>query len=269
MDKNEGALQPGATSGPSSYRCENAPLHALLPFGSHAFGVHQLMMEDEFAGVVHNVCRAADWAILAAGLTNVVIETNGLSQDDIDCSNIYEERRGPAASAVATQMTRLLFTWGAVEALMESALKGTGRQESPPKRMCRLVDSAPALRHHDCASRNLLRMMATARDDRFVDDLAKVNGFDTGTIGRATFAAYQVRNGLAHGATRWPDDDSEPSWPTVRVAELASRVMLFAVQHLALLLVPPAASMIVWNESSSSPKSVPICERLRRAHLDR
>lgn len=153
--------------------------------------------------------------------------------------------------------------------MMELALRGTGRKESPPKRMCRLIDSAPTLRHHDCASRNLLRTMANARDDRLAQDLSKVDAFDAGVIGKATFASYQVRNALAHGALRWPDDDSEPSLPTIRVAELASRVMLFAVQQLALRLTPPAASMIIWNESSSETESVRVYDRLRQAHLVR
>src|SRR4051812_26631395 len=121
----------------------------------------------------------SDWVILSAGLSEVVIETNGLSPDDAYCSNIYEKSRGPAASAVATPMTRLLFLWGAAEAMMETALHGSGRKESPTKRMCRLVNSGPALLHHDCASRNLLKVMRNANDLRFRDDLLKVDAFDS------------------------------------------------------------------------------------------
>ena len=95
-------------------RCEDAaePLAAL---SNHVYSLYAIASEDDVYPVLPG--GIADWLILAAGLDQVSIHTNGLGPGDDFCSNIYEEFRGPAAAAAATELTRLLLLWGAAQGL--------------------------------------------------------------------------------------------------------------------------------------------------------
>lgn len=230
------------------YRCEDAPERPLLPLADHAYALHRLMREDGFFYSEPALGPAADWLILAAGVERVSIITNGLDEQDVYCSNTFEEERGAAAFAVATTLTRHLFVWGAVEVLMQPFFRGHQKDESLIKMLSRKVDEATdELVHHDCASRHLFEgLEASGFDDEFSAAGRKARKFGTGLIGQATLAAYDVRNKLAHGAIPWPDDDADQSKRGVYVGKSACRVLLFAVQRMLFKLVPPDAEFIDW-----------------------
>ena len=173
------------------YKCEDAPEQPLLPLADHAYALHRLMCEDDFSHSHRALGPAADWLILAAGVKSVSIVTNGLDEQDAYCSNIFEEERGAAASAVATELTRHLFVWGAVEQLMQPVLGGSKRDENPVKMLIRKVDrEGEQLVHDDCVSRHLFSALeASDFDDEFSSAARKARNLDSGLIGQATLAA--------------------------------------------------------------------------------
>jgi hypothetical protein len=209
----------------------------MAPIADHIYSLYAVAREGDMARAVP--AEVADWLILAAGLKQVSIVTNGLSHDDVYCSNIYEESRGPATAAVATELTRLLFLWGALQGLMRVKW-ARKREQGQPRLMAMLVDSQmPTLLHHECAARNLLDGLERHREEaEYAKVLGRASRLEAGVIGQSTFAAYQLRNSLAHGSVPWPDDDSFPSRPAVFLASTACRVLTFAVQCLLLELAP-------------------------------
>lgn len=244
-------------------RCEDAaePL-AALP--DHVYSLYAIASENDVYPVRPG--GIADWLILAAGLDQVSIHTNGLGPGDDFCSNIYEEIRGAAAGAAATELTRLLFLWGAAQGLVRVKW-GRKNEQGQPRRMAQLVgERSPMLLHHGCFARNLLAGLDRHRGQgEYGLVLQKAQRLDAGEIGQATFAAYQLRNALAHGAVPWPDDDSVPSGPTVFLAGTACRLLAFTVQWLLMEVVPPSTEVVDFRDDDS--RHVPIGEVLPRLHL--
>ena len=251
------------------YKCEDAPEQPLLPLADHAYALHRLMREDDFLHSHPALGPAADWLILAAGVKSVSIVTNGLDEQDVYCSNTFEEERGAATSAVATVLTRHLFVWGAVEHLMQPVLSGSQRVESPVKVVSRRVDrEGEQLIHHDCVSRHLFSALeASDFDDEFSSAARKAKKLDSGLIGQATLAAYDVRNKLAHGAVPWPVDKSISTSRGVFVGQSACRVLLFTLQKMLCWLVPRDAEFIDWRIDEGESNSQLIVEAIPYAHL--
>ena len=227
------------------------------------------MLEEEFRSSEPTLGPAADYLMLAAGLDNVSIVTNGLDEQDIYCSNAYEEERGAAASSVATVLQRHLFVWGSVEPLMGPALRGRQKVESPIKMLSRRIDGeGQQLAHHDCASRHLFEgLEASGFDDEFSAAASKAKEFDSGLIGQATLAAYFVRNKIAHGAVPWPDDTSSPTTRGVLIGKSACRVLLFALQEMLCWLVPSHAEIIDWKIDDEEGRRRLVIDALADVHL--
>lgn len=254
-----------------NYKCEDAPEQPLLSLADHAYALHRLMCEDDFFHSDPAVGPAADWLILAAGVKSVSIVTNGLDEQDAYCSNIFEEERGAAVSAVATVLTRHLFVWGAVEQLMQPVLRGIKKIESPVKMLSRKVDrEGEQLVHHNCVSRHLFSALeASDFDDEFSSAARKARNFDSGSIGQATLAAYDVRNKLAHGAVPWPVDKSISTSRGEFVGQSACRVLLFTLQNMLCWLVPSDAKFIDRRIDEGESKSQLIVDAIPYAHLRR
>lgn len=251
------------------YKCEDAPEKPLLPLADHAYALHQLIRENDFFDTQSALRHVADWLILAAGMKSVSIVTNGLDEQDLYCSNTVEEQRGAAVSDVATVLTRHLFVWGAVEQLMRPVLVGCQSVESPIKMLSRRVDvNGGQLVHHDCAARHLFSGLGDSGfNDEFSSTAKKARKFDSGLIGQATLAAYDVRNKLAHGAVPWPVDKSLSSRRGVFVGQSASRVLLFALQKMLCWLVPSDAEFIDRGIDEGERKKQLILEAIPYAHL--
>lgn len=244
-------------------KCEDAE-RALLPLHEHIYSLYAVTAEH---AVWPNVpSGTGDWLILAAGLREVSIVTNGLAEGDDFCSNMYEEARGPASGAVATELTRLLFLWGALQGLMR-AKWGRKREQGQPRLMAQLVgERAPVLVHQQCAAAHLLAALEQHRiEPEYAQVLQRARRLDAGEIGQATFASYQLRNSLAHGAVPWPDDDSVPSGPSVYLASTSCRVLSFAVQCLLLEIVP--ADCEIMDSSGEEWGWTMVSELLPRIHL--
>ena len=246
--------------------CERqSPPLALLEY--HAFALSRLLLEEDVTAAVG--FDASNWVILAAGLSKVSIITTGLDPQDSYCPNIYEEERGANASAVATELTRLLFLWGAAELLMKKApLPRRERRESEVKRMIRMVDEKVLeLVHHRCSANNLFAALDHSDSSDLKNAARKAREFDAGVIGQGTLAAYNVRNCLAHGSIPWPDDTESSLRQGLRVGRLASRVLLFAVQQLMICSIPDTAETSDWPDDEDEIRVRPVKRVLVRSHL--
>jgi hypothetical protein len=246
--------------------CEKAR-PALRALEDHAYQLYLLTAEDDFAFAAGG--NVDNWLILASGLSEVSIITSGLSPQDAYCANIFEEAREVAATAVATELTRVLFIWGALESLSREVLPPRQRRdEGPAKRVSRLVDArAPKLLHHDCTARNLFQALDGHGSDEFAKAAADARALDTGVVGQATLAAHEVRNLLAHGAVPWPDDDDALASRGVIVGRLACRMLLFATQHLIQLAAPPTAITVDMPDDEPDIRRRLISAVVADAHL--
>lgn len=249
----------------SRYPCEAAG-RPLLPIAGHAYELYRLLEEDDVLAVGGS---AADWMILAAGLSDVSIQTAGLDPQDAYCSNPFEEARGPAVSAVATELARLLFLWGAVEVLMAQALPPRRKKEEhDSKRMSRLAEFlSPSLLHHDCAAWNLLQALDGYGHEEFANAALRARQLNAGPIAQGTLAAYNVRNSLAHGSLPWPDDDPRSRGGGVIIGRLACRMMLFAAQKLLLHVVSPSAETRDWPDDEEHIRVRLVRDVLPHVHL--
>lgn len=240
----------------------------LLPFEDHAYALSVLLREGRFGSGLPNAFEIGSWLILAAGLRDVSIVTEGLDDQDMYCRNSYERNRGLVASRIATELTRVLFVWGATELAMPYALKGSSRGESPPKQMSRFVGAgSPSLLHHDCAAENLLAILEKDGSKPFAMSAAKARKFDAPLISQGTFAAYQVRNALAHGSVEWPDGSEDSIARGAQVGRRACHVLIFAVQYMMLKLVDPMAKTLIWSEDDGQSQMALLKDVLLELHL--
>lgn len=95
----------------------------------------------------------------------------------------------------------------------------------------------------------------------------KAEALGAGAIGKATFASYNIRNLLAHGAVGWPEEVTRSAALTVQIASLACRVMLFAAQRLSIQLMPDTASTTVWSDMKGETETKRFQDILPFLHL--
>ena len=247
--------------------CRHAAV-PLLPFEDHAFALSVLLREGRLGSGLPNAFEIGGWLVLAAGLRDVSIVTEGLDDQDMYCSNSYERNRGLVASEIATELTRVLFVWGATELAMQYALRGGHGGESPPKRMSRFVGAgSPSLLHHECAAENLLATLEQDGSKPFATSAAKARKFKAPLIAQGTFAAYQVRNVLAHGSVEWPDGSEEAIARGAQVGRRACHVLAFAIQYMMLKLVDPMAKTLDRSEDVGQYQMTLIKNVLLSLHL--
>lgn len=249
-------------------RCLDAtlPLHR---FEDHAYSLSLLLWGDGFSSTLPNASEIGNWLVLSAGLRDVSIITEGLSYDDVYCRNHYEVTRGTIASGIASELTRLLFVWGATEIAMRSALGRRSSRRGGPRRLSQLVGAAPQpLLHHECVAKTLLTSLEKHGSNEYAKGAAKARELDEPLIAQGTFAACQVRNVLVHGSVEWPDDDERSIIPNARIGRLACHALVFAIHEVMRRSVDCDAETIEWCEESGSYRERRVEEFLLRAHLD-
>ena len=240
----------------------------LLPFEDHAFALSLMLQADGFSSRLLNAFEAGTWLTLAAGLRGVSIVTEGLDDQDMYCRNEYERTRGVIASGIATELTRTLFVWGAIDLVMEVATADVHSKESSPRQLSRLVDGGSrSLLHQECVARGLLAALEGHGSESYAKSAAKARKFDAPLVAQGTFAAYQVRNVLVHGDVEWPDDYEESIVRSARIGRLACHVLIFAVQKVMLRVVDSDAETVAWCEESASFRERRIKDLLPSVHL--
>ena len=241
----------------------------LLAVEDHAFALGCLLREPSF-DATFDWYSVAEWLILSAGVKSVSIVTNGLDEGDSMCPNPYEEERGRAASRVATELTRLLFVWGAVDRVMALTLKDEEDMgnEGLPRRFSKHIGSRCAsLPHQTCAAQNLLLYLDSHESCSFRRVSNASKKLSECVVSQGTLAATQVRNALSHGSIPWPEIDDRSAELGTRIGRMACRVLLFAVQNVMCNAVSPVAQTSEWSDENGHYELVPVKDLLPSAHL--
>ena len=248
-------------------RCFDAA-SPLSPFEDHAFALSLLLRDGGFGPRLSNPFELENCLVLAAGLKSVSIVTEGLCDQDVYCPNEYEATRGVIASGIATELTRMLLVWGAVDLTMRTAVAAEASEETVPRRLSRFVGSgSPSLLHHECVANNLLVSLENYGSAQYADGAARARKFDAPLIAQGTFAAYQVRNCFVHGAVEWPDDYEESIVRSARIGRLACHVLVFAIQELMLRSVDCTAGTADMCEDNEGFQTRLIKDVLPSVHL--
>ena len=240
----------------------------LLRFEEHAYSLSVLLWGEGFNSTLPNASKVGNWLVLAAGLRDVSIITEGLCYDDIYCRNHYEMTRGTIASGIASELTRLLFVWGATELTMRSALGSKASRRGGPRRLSQLVGAtSQPLLHHTCVASSLLTSLEKHGSDEYAKSAKRARNLDGPLIAKGTFAACQVRNSLVHGAVEWPDDHEHSMIPNARIGRLACHALLLAIHEVMRRSVDCDATTIDWCEERDDYREWGVKEFLLRAHL--
>ena len=211
-------------------RCEEST-KALLSVGDHAYSLARCLNSYVNVEIVPAAYKCSEWLMLAAGLREVTIITNGLDDQDIYCSNIYEEERGRVASASATELTRLLFVWGAADLALRNSTSAVIEADSISQRLINLMENdILGLLHHSCAIDTMMKLLSSDLDILPNDILEVASRKTTSGAVRATLCAYYVRNTLAHGSLAWPAEETDGAIPHIALGRVATRLLLFALQ---------------------------------------
>lgn len=236
----------------------------------HAYALGDLLREPGFDPRFSGWFDVAEWLILSAGIKHLSIVTIGLDEGDVMCPNPYEEERGIAASRVATELTRLLFIWGAVDRLMAYALKGEANpcNEGLPRRFSRYIGSDHSvLLHQECAARNLLLFLDRHGSHSFADVACNARKLKGTVVSQGVLAASRVRNALSHGSIPWPDVDDRSTQLGIRIGRMSCRVLLFAIQSVMINVVSLTAKTPQWSDENERHELVLVKDLLPNVHL--
>lgn len=143
-----------------------------------------------------------EWLILAGGLDRVVIDTGRYDRSLVMCGRAgeYEDARSEAVGQVQTELTRLLYTWGAYETLRRAAAPSLGGG-SPSDRQTRewlaREWKGPPPAHFACA---LAGMRGLCREGQFLDIAQYLRPTaDYPEVVLGLRVAAELRHRLAHG----------------------------------------------------------------------
>ena len=211
-------------------QCEDSAT-ALLNVSDHAYSLARCLDPHSSKEVVPGAHQCSDWLMLAAGLREVSIITNGLDEQDMYCSNILEEERGRVASASAVELSRLLFVWGALDLALQNSSSPAVKANSISQRLANLMgDNVPELLHHSCVVNTMMSLLSARFDILPNEILNAASRKSTSDVVRATLCAYYLRNTLAHGSLVWPVEETDGAIPHIALGRVATRLFLFALQ---------------------------------------
>jgi hypothetical protein len=181
---------------------------------------------------------AGDWLRIAAGVERTDVNTAAHDESVMFCRGAweYETDRSAVVSRFATELSRFLFTWGAVESVIAAIRppRPASCSGSTSAACLYLLNSGEdGLLHYDCCVRQL---KALSLNTSLVRDPEKM--FRTtetrGVPGVGLYVAGALRNRIAHGAPRIPDAiaSSGPDTSHAELVRTATRAILYSIQML-------------------------------------
>ncbi len=249
-------------------QCEEAS-RALLTVRDHAYALVRCLRPASNDELFPHSHHCAEWLMLAAGLRETSIVTNGLDDQDVLCSNIFEEERGRVASASATELARMLFLWGALDMALDNATLPNIKARNISRRLCNLMDgSIPALLHHKCAVDTMAKILGSERNAIPHGILSRAARSSSTDVGRSTLCAYYVRNSLAHGSMYWPSSEYDGAATHIALGRVATRLLLFAIQSYACVAGNMSATDYRYLSNEDDYGWTTVREVLPTAHLD-
>ncbi len=247
--------------------CEDSA-SALLSVSDHAYSLARCLDPYAYAEAVPSAHQCSEWLMLAAGLREVSIITNGLDEQDMYCSNSLEEERGRVASASAVELTRLLFVWGALDLALGNSSSPLIKAGSISQRLTNLMgDTAPELLHHSCAVNTMMRLLSSKFDILPNEVLSVASRKSSSDVVRATLCAYYLRNTLAHGSLVWPVKETDGAIPHIALGRVATRLFLFALQAYVLAVADLDRTDYGLSEDTGEHEWLPLHDVVRSLHL--
>ncbi|WP_419914854.1 hypothetical protein [Candidatus Poriferisodalis sp.] len=248
-------------------QCEESA-QALLNVGDHAYSLARCLKPHADAEMVPAAHKCSEWLMLAAGLKEVTIVTNGLDHQDTYCSNTHEEERGRVASASAVELTRLLFAWGALDLALRNSTSAVIRARSISQRLINLMESdVPILLHHSCAINTMMRLLSSSFSILPNDILDIASRKTASDAVRATLCAYYLRNTLAHGSLVWPVEEADGAIPHLALGRVSTRLLLFAVQTYILSVADLDGLEYQLSDVTDEYEWIPLRDFVPKLHL--
>jgi hypothetical protein len=195
--------------------------------------------------------RARQWLMMVRGLRYVDIYASDGPYWLCSAADDWEGRRFDAVSDVATEETRLLYAWGALERLMRmldlpsiADAKANGTHYNRASAMISAAGTDAVLDHYDCTRRHLQKHILG--DPDLVEERGVKESMATKPW-RADHALLlamgaSLRNIPAHGARDQPEptngSDSQvrrPMHSDAHAPRLATRGLLLSIQQLLAL----------------------------------
>lgn len=217
----------------------------------------------------------SEWLRVAAAIKNVDVDRIRFDASFGWCSGAdnYEIAKEQILQKFVTNLTVLMYTWGAVEAAIEAI--------SPPphpdkSKRGKISDAC----HYICAYfRNRLTITPylefvgqfyglaskSPSYEELMDQSTMRN--DIGHEGIGLFAVYKLRNKFAHGDMIFPGPDAKhrPISDAPSIVECATRIVLLSIQMLVLVHCADRGFRIE-RPSSEDDVETPLTEWLRVLH---
>jgi hypothetical protein len=257
-------------------RCQRHEDEPLASLEAHAWHLMEVLADPDLDGSWQNDGSglwdgAADWLRFASGLQEVVIDSARFDQSVVMCkgAGAFEAERSEQLTAVATELTRIVYVWNAIER-MGAVIKPPGNAGTAAGLADLLAArGSPCVPSHYQCNVRALRTAVNGYPglEQAARVLARVADDDPAAALRAT---AKVRNVLVHGVLRLPSAgvSSETIRRPVLVAKLTARAGLFSMQMLARLHYEADGTRgrPVWDREMAV--EAPVADVLAKVHLD-
>jgi hypothetical protein len=257
--------------------CQSHEDKPLASLEAHAWGLMEVLEDPDLDGSWQNDGSglwdgAADWLRFASGLQEVVIDSARFDMSVMMCkgADAFEAERSEQLTAVATELTRIVYVWNAIER-MRAVIKPPGNAGTAAALADLLATRATSRclpSHYQC---NIRALRTAVNGDPGLEQaarvLARAADDDPAAALRAT---AKVRNVLVHGVLRLPSAgvSSETILRRVLVAKLTARAGLFSMQMLARLHYKNDGThgRMIWDRELAI--EAPVDDVLAKVHLD-
>jgi hypothetical protein len=224
--------------------CQSHDDEPLATLEAHAWNLMSVLEDPDLDGSWQNDGSGlwdgvAEWLRFASGLHEIVIDSARFDSSVLMCkgADAFEAERSEQLTAVATELTRIIYVWNAIERT-RSIMEAPGKTGTVAALADFLVAHAQARHlpsHYQC---NVCALRAAIAGDVGLDEAARVLArVEDNDPAAAIRAIGKVRNVLVHGVLRLPSAcvSSDTILRRVLVAKLTARAGLFSIQMLARL----------------------------------
>lgn len=257
-------------------RCQSHGDEPLATLEAHAWNLMSVLDDPDLDGSWQNDGSglwdgATEWLRFASGLHEVVIDSARFDSSVMMCkgADAFEAERSEQLTAVATELTRIIYVWNAIErtrSIIEAPGK-TGTVAALADFLTAHAQTRHLPSHYQC---NVRALRAAVAGDASLGDAARVLArVENSDPAAAIRAIGRVRNVLVHGVVRLPSAgvSSDTILHRVLVAKLTARAGLFSMQMLARLHYERHSERRrIWDRELAI--HAPATDVLAKVHLD-
>jgi hypothetical protein len=225
-------------------RCQGHEDEPLATLEAHAWNLMSVLEDPDLGGSGQNDGSglwdgAAEWLRFASGLHEVVIDSARFDSSVMMCkgADAFEAKRSEQLTAVATELTRIIYVWNAIE--RTRSILGVPGKTGTVAALADFLTAHAQVRHLPSHYRcNVCALRAATAGDASLDEAARMLARSEDDNPAAAIRTIgKVRNVLVHGALRLPSASvsSDTILRRILVAKLTARAGLFSIQMLASL----------------------------------